>query len=335
MHETFGPLPAKLSQVLQDFQASPEWSTPAPDITWGTPAPTTYKPPALPPAPEPAKFITPAHKKSLPLLHVFVDEYGDRNFKENRESEWFTMTALLVEQEHLDHLRAAISGMRQIYRIPDGNKLHWVEHFRKKQPARRLTALHLLTSIPHIRVVNVLLHKPTISGNAKMRDDSSRSYHMMTLYLLERVAKAAAGWPGGERLAKVSLGVVGGVDHRDTQAHLHAQAILQGHTSRSPFGNLLWPFKWFDSAELDGLQAADIFSGFLTAALVNDDAIYYQKVLKLVTHDSWGNHLGEGMKIFPNEAVPLITASSWWRSCPGARYWVSGELTHRVVPEHG
>lgn len=284
--------------------------------------------------PEPAKFITPAHKKLLPLLHVFVDEYGDRNFKANRESEWFTMTALMVEQEHLDHLRAAISGMRQIYRIPEGNKLHWVEHFREKHPARRRTALHMLSSVPGIRIANVLLHKPTVGANAKMRDDSARSYHMMTLYLLERIAKAAANWPRGERLAKVSLGVVGGVDHRQTLTYLHREAAKEGHTPRSPFGNLLWPFKWLDSAKFDGLQAADIFSGFLTAALVNGDASYYQKVLRLVTHDSRGNYLGEGMKIFPNEAIPLITGSQWWRSCPGARYWVPGELTHRVVPEH-
>lgn len=243
------------------------------------------------------------------------------------------MTALIVEQEHLNHMRAVIAGLRHIYKIPAGSKLHWVDHFKQKQQPRRMTALHMLTGIPNIKVVNVLLHKPTVGGNAKMREDSARSYHMMTLYLLERVARAAAAWPGGERLAKVSLGVVGGVDHRDTLDWLHSAASTEGHTARSPFGNLLWPFKWSDSATLDGLQAADIFSGFLTSGLVNGESVYYKKVLKLVTHDIRGNHLGEGMKIFPNSAIRIVTDSVWWQSCPGARYWVSGELSHRIVPE--
>lgn len=287
---------------------------------------------AEPPAPAPALYKTPIQNKTLPIVHVFVDEYGDRNFKDNRESEWFTMTALMVEQEHLDHMRAAVAGLRSVYRIPDGNKLHWVDHFKQKQEARRFTALHLLTSIPNIRLVNVLLHKPTVGSGAYMRNEQARSYHMMTLYLMERVARAAAGWPGGSRLGKVSLGVVGGVDHRDTMTKLHAAAAL-GNNPRTPFGHLLWPFKWFDSAKLDGLQAADIFSGFLTAGLVNGDPRYFSKVLKHVTTDSWGNHLGEGMKIFPNNAINLVTESVWWRNCPGARYRLPGEWGFRVAPE--
>jgi hypothetical protein len=277
-------------------------------------------------------YETPSQNKVLPKVHVFVDEYGDRNFKDNRESEWFTMTALLVEQEHVDHMRAAVAGLRSVYKIPAGNKLHWVDHFKAKQEARRFTALHLLTSIPNIRLVNVLLHKPSVGLGAHMRNEQARSYHLMTLYLMERIARAAAAWPGGPRLAKVSLGVVGGVDHHDTMTQLHAAALRSD--PRTPFGNLLWPFKWFDSAKLDGLQAADIFSGFLTAGLVSGDGRYYSRVLKLVCTDPRGNHLGEGMKIFPNHAIPLVTGSTWWRTCPGARYWVQGELGARTVPEH-
>ena len=164
-----------------------------------------------------------------------------------------------------------------------------------------------------------------------MRNEQARSYHMMTLYLMERIARAAAAWPGGPRLAKVSLGVVGGVEHRDTMTELHAVALRSD--PRTPFGNLLWPFKWFDSAKLDGLQAADIFSGFLTAGLVNGDPRYFGKVLKLVTTDSRGNHLGEGMKIFPNAAIRLLTEAEWWRNCPGARYRLPGEFGYRIAPE--
>ncbi|GAA1908801.1 hypothetical protein GCM10009688_11460 [Arthrobacter gandavensis] len=305
---------------------SPDWSG-----NWGAPVPATNSPdwsgnwgapvPAPAPTPDPALvlFETPSQHKVLPKVHVFVDEYGDRNFKNNRESEWFTMTALMVEQEHVDHMRAAVAGLRSVYRIPAGNKLHWVDHFKVKQEARRFTALHLLTSIPNIRLVNVLLHKPSVGLGAHMRNEQARSYHLMTQYLMERVARAAAGWPGGPRLAKVSLGVVGGVDHDETMMQLHAAALR--NDARTPFGNLLWPFKWFDSARLDGLQAADVFSGFLTAALVSGDGRYYSRVLQLVCTDPRGNHLGEGMKIFPNNAIRLVTESAWWRSCPGAHYW--------------
>lgn len=315
------------------WEVPPPWEAPAP---WevAAPAPWELPPPwevTAPPVPSPTLYQTPSQNKILPKVHVFVDEYGDRNFKNNRESDWFTMTALMVEQEHLDHMRAAVAGLRSVYKIPEGNKLHWVDHFKRKQEARRFTALHLLSSIPNIKLVNVLLHKPSVGSGAYMRNQSARSYHMMTLYLMERIARAAAAWPGGPRLARVSLGVVGGVDHRDTMTKLHAAALLSD--PRTPFGNLLWPFKWFDSAQLDGLQAADIFSGFLTAGLVNEDARYYARVLKLVATDSRGNHLGEGMKIFPNHAIPLVTESEWWRSCPGARYRVAGEFGSRIVPE--
>lgn len=312
----------------------PGWETPTTTPAssgwgdWETPTTTPISVPA--PVSAPVLYQTPSQNKVLPKVHVFVDEYGDRNFKDNRESEWFTMTALMVEHEHVNHMRAAVAGLRSVYRIPVGNKLHWVDHFKAKQEARRFTALHLLTSIPNIRLVNVLLHKPSVGSAAHMRNEQARSYHLMTQYLMERIARAAAAWPGGPRLAKVSLGVVGGVDHRDTMTQLHAAAL--GSDSRTPFGNLLWPFRWSDSAKLDGLQAADIFSGFLTAGLVSGDGRYYARVLKLVSTDPRGNHLGEGMKIFPNSAIPLVTESAWWRTCPGARYWVQGE-GHRIVPE--
>jgi hypothetical protein len=289
---------------------------------WASPTPAAGLAAAL-------KFETPTHKKQLPKLHVFVDEYGDRNFKNNRESDWFTMTALIVEQEHVDHMRAVIAGMRTVYKIPPGGKLHWVEHFRKRQPVRRQTALSLLTSIPNVKVVNVLLHKPSIGGGARMRNDHARTYNMMTEYLLERVARAARDWPGGERIAKLYLGVVGGVDHRETLTYLHARACMGD--ARVPYGNLLWPLRWFNSAEWEGLQAADIFSGFLTSGVVDRDTSYFPHILKFVCKDSFGHHFGEGMKVFPNEAIEFISTEDWWRVSPGARWWKHG-MAH-VTPD--
>lgn len=47
-------------------------------------------------------------------LNVYIDESGDRNSKDNRQSDYFTMTAVLIEVEHDHQLRMQIEGAQVI-----------------------------------------------------------------------------------------------------------------------------------------------------------------------------------------------------------------------------
>lgn len=256
-------------------------------------------------------FVAPPEKARLKKLFVYVDEFGDRNFKANRQSDFFGMTALIVPEENDRDVRYLHGGLCAIAKVGAGRTLHWVEHFRKNRPESRAFAHDRLAGLTCARLVHVALHKPSITGTAAMRAKQEVAYNYVTKFLVERVARAAADWPGGERVAVMRFGIVGGVDHGESMKYLHHVAAKGRH--EAPWGNLIWPFRWHASGSFTGLQVADAYTSLVMDALVHGSADGLLKSRQLFCGGDAGSPVGPGFYLWPREGYAALRTQQWWR----------------------
>ncbi|WP_329140990.1 DUF3800 domain-containing protein [Streptomyces sp. NBC_00670] len=253
---------------------------------------------------------------SLPKLNVYVDETGDRGFSTS-SSPFFAMCALMVPAEDHWSVKVAAGGLRALIhssRPESTTPLHWVDHFKRKRPERRVAAARTLASMPSAKVIHVIVPKDEVRAWDGMQD-GVRFYNYTTRYLLERVAHAAARWEGGPRLAVVRLGAVRGMDHAETANYL--DWVRQGHvqTWGVPWEHIKWPPTW-TGTDWDGVQLADIHAGLLNCALTgpaNDEDC--AENLLLCKHQLYrspsGMLLGYGVKVMGGTS--FVTTRCWWK----------------------
>ncbi|WP_246421282.1 DUF3800 domain-containing protein [Nocardiopsis metallicus] len=262
---------------------------------------------ALKPAPKAAALLGTA-KHERPLVHVFVDETGDRGFS-TRSSPFFAMTALMVPHEAEASMRCVAGGLR--YHLNTTKPLHWVEHFKAKRWKRRQLAAEQLSSIPGARVVHVVVEKASVRSSAGMRKDSSLFYNYVTRLTLERVAYAAENWPSGPRFGSVRFGSVAGLD---SAAALRYLTRIYSSPSPVPWDCLKWPPVW-RGTEWDGIQLADIHAGILNSALTGDVddpacAAYLLEVRHQLQRSNHGQLFGYGLKVLGDPSY--IRNRCWW-----------------------
>ncbi|MFJ6348633.1 DUF3800 domain-containing protein [Streptomyces sp. NPDC092046] len=256
--------------------------------------------------------LTPAQLGQLPKLHVYVDETGDRGLGPTT-SPFFGMTALMVPAEDDWTVRHAAGGLRTV--IGTTKPLHWVDHFKAKNADRRLWAATVLAQMPSARVIHVIAPKEAVRQNYPGLHDTSRLYNFTTKWLLERVAYAAQGWPGGPRFANVRLGHVRGMDHDATAEYLDRVRRGLHDQYPVPWRHIKWPVAWVGT-DYDGIQLADIHAGILNVALTGapDDEACAENLL-LCKHQLHrtpnGRVLGYGVKVLG--ASTFVTDRCWWK----------------------
>lgn len=257
-------------------------------------------------------MMTDPAKTHLPKVLAFVDESGDRNCDPNRQSDYFTMTAVLVAEEHQDDLKIAVGGLKSLWGIK--KELHWVDHTRGAKASRKDRIAQILGQLP-LTIVHVVLDKTAVWEDSALRTQQSVQYNFATRYLAERIVTAAADWPGGERIAQVMFGLVGGVDDNRTRAYLNHVAA---HTTNVPvpWTNMLWQPVWRPMHAHLGLQAADAYSGMLMAAVRYDDPTW----LIATKHQLWrwrGQIYQRGIKTMPTDR--LLIHRPWWTDAMRAK----------------
>lgn len=259
-------------------------------------------------------MTTPVHPGALAKLGVYVDETGDRGISD-KASPFFAMTALMVPAEDDWTVRYAAAGLRSVIHTsqPDQAKpLHWVEHFKRKHTDRRFRAASALAGMPSAKVVHVIVPKEAARSAPGLKD-TSRFYNYTTRLLLERVAYAAANWPGGQRLAILRLGTVRGMDHTATARYLDWVRANQAYNV--PWRLIKWPPTWMGT-DWDGIQLADLHAGLLNSALTGapDDEACAANLL-LCKHQLYRSHtgrlLGYGVKVLGSDTT-IVTGRSWW-----------------------
>jgi len=222
------------------------------------------------------------------------------------------MTAVLIAKEDEDDLRIAVGGLKALWGI--GGVLHWVDHTRGRKADRRTRIAQTLGALP-LTVIHVVLDKTSVWEDSALRTQQAVQYNYATRYLLERVVTAAQRWPGGERVAQVMFGMVGGVDSRSTLAYLNHVATHPTNVP-VPWANMLWQPVWRPTHAHLGLQAADAYSGMLTAAVRDDKPA----CLVATKHQlfRYRNQLyGWGIKTMPDER--LLIHRDWWRETMRAK----------------
>jgi hypothetical protein len=260
--------------------------------------------------------LTPAELGALPKLSVYIDETGDRGLAQN-SSTFFAMTALMVPAEDDWNVRYTAGGLRHMIHASRPNTtapLHWVDHFKRKHPERRLRAAMSLAQMPSAKVVHVIAPKDAIRSYPGLAN-GVRFYNYTTRLLLERVAHAAKRWEGGSRLAIVRLGAVKGMDHKDTAGYLDWVRQGRVETYNVPWQYIKWPPAW-TGTDWDGIQLADIHAGLLNVALTGSklDNTCAENLL-LCKHQLYrspgGTLLGYGVKVMGDAS--FVTTRCWWK----------------------
>lgn len=230
---------------------------------------------------------------------AYIDESGDRNSGEGRESDHFTMTAVLVEAEHEHQLRMQIEGARAVWGIE--GPLHWVKHLRAKRMDRRRALCEMLALVPSVQVIHVVLDKSRLITLGHLANNQVSAYNYVARLLLEPIAYAANGWPGGCRVAQVYFGMVGGVEPSYVSRYLnHCACHPQGSV---PWDAVKWPLKFEATSARSGLQAADMYSGMLWAAVRHSDRTWLDLVHHQFYRSRSGVITGYGIKVHPAGAA--------------------------------
>lgn len=102
------------------------------------------------------KARTDRSKTGLPRVLAFVDESGDRNCGPRRQSNHFTMTAVLIAAEDVDQLKITVGGLKALWGI--AGELHWVQHARVSKTGRRDQIARVLGALP-AKVIHVVMDR--------------------------------------------------------------------------------------------------------------------------------------------------------------------------------
>lgn len=259
------------------------------------------------------EYTTPIEKRRLKRINVYVDESGDRNFGKTRQSDYFTATAVMIEAENDQDLTYVIGGLKALFQVPQNEKLHWKKHLRQRDEWRRTYAFSRLRNLPGAKVATVTMHKPSLNSHY-LTTTHELSYNYVIKLLLERVVQAAKNWQGGERVAHVRLGVVGGVDHEVTKKYLHSCALHpRPHELETPWENMMWPPVWRQNGDYAGLQIADLYSGAFHCGQTAANTSHLETIKHQITVSEWGQIHGHGVKLYPQNAVGAVRLEPWFK----------------------
>lgn len=179
-----------------------------------------------------------------PGYAIFVDEAGDpgiravRPIVPNGASEWFVMSALVIDQARDNQTLTWVRSIKEAVRQTQRPDLHYN---RLDLPSRRLKAATMLGELP-CRLFVVASHKPNMSGFRNLNAEKIRSQSFFYNWVLRVLLERATGWcrahaidrHGEVRLARLVMSTAGGLDYGQLTAY-HQYLRMQSQGSRRPF----------------------------------------------------------------------------------------------------
>jgi hypothetical protein len=190
---------------------------------------------------------------------AYIDETGDRGTS-NSSSPIFGMAAVLVTDVGAVNLRAAVSQLRSDFGVPANMPMSWKEH--TKTHDRRRRAVEVLSAVQEMKVCYVYVVKSELSPTSYV-SDVARFYNYVAYMLYKSVLWAARNWQGTSANVWTRFGHVRGHDHRTTEAYIRFEASMD---NRVPF-HLEQGLRWVSASQYIESQAADLYGGFLKAAI--------------------------------------------------------------------
>jgi Protein of unknown function (DUF3800) len=194
-----------------------------------------------------------------PRVHVYVDETGDRGGS-SAASPIFGMAALVLDDDGVRNVRAAVDELRADFAVPAGRVMSWKS--AAKTHDRRRRAAEVLSALPGLQVCYVYTLKAELRPGS-YRDNPQRLYNYVAYMIYKASLWAARAWKGSGAEVWTRFGHVVGHDHRTTEAYIRREAARD---PRVPF-EMEQGLRWVSADQYAESQAADLYAGFLKAAL--------------------------------------------------------------------
>lgn len=194
-----------------------------------------------------------------PEVHVYVDETGDRG-SSSVSSPIFGMAAIIVDEQGARNTRDAVQTLRADFKVPVGVVMSWKDHVKTHDRRRR--AADVLGAVSGLKVCYVYVVKSELRPDSYLQDHQ-RFYNYVAFKTYTSALWAARNWKGPSARVWTRFGHVRGHDHRTTERYIRTKAAGD---ARIP-DQMEQGLRWVSADRYLESQAADLFGGFLKAAL--------------------------------------------------------------------
>jgi hypothetical protein len=194
-----------------------------------------------------------------PRVHVYVDETGDRGCS-TASSPIFGMSAIVLDDLGAANVQHAVRALRSDFQVPAGTVMSWKNHVKTHD--RRKRAAHVLSSVVGIKVCYVYAVKNALRKDSYLTDPQ-RFYNYLAYKIYKSAIWAAWTWKGKQAHVWTRFSHVRRHDHRTTEAYIRRQAARD---PKVPF-EMEQGLRWVSADKYLESQAADLYGGFLKAAL--------------------------------------------------------------------
>ena len=226
------------------------------------------------------------------------------------------MSAVIVDEVGAPAVRAAIRRLRCDLDGPESSVMAWKHHVKTHDRRRR--AAELLGGVSGMRICYVYSVKSELRAGS-YRDDPKRFYNYVAYKMYKSVLWAASSWKGPGARLWTRFGHVRRHDHQGTEAYIRRQAAgddkVPDHMEQG--------LKWVSADRYLESQAADIYSGFLKAALWPGGTFGYVEPAYLLS--VWhqlrnSDYCAIPLGIMSMPSNELVTRNPWFpcRPCPQA-----------------
>ena len=232
-----------------------------------------------------------------PLL-AFVDEIGDRGYSK-KSSEYFAMSAVIFPTSTHQKVKDCITKIKTEFGVPLHAALHWRKHCRMHE-YRKFAAMEV-SKLENLTVIFVISDKKTVPH------DHTQFYNIVAAFTLERILKHT------EKLGtttSVRFGHVRGFDHS-----ISLNYFKNRNWQSNNYHRLYEQPKWIPAVSNSGIQIADIYSGILGAAMLQDrfgnfEHSYLETIKHQIRKSSQGQISGYGIKAISLNNDP--ESFKWW-----------------------
>nr|WP_199347695.1 DUF3800 domain-containing protein [Mycobacteroides chelonae] len=256
--------------------------------------------------------------KSRPVtdknVYVYVDETGDRG-SSAESSPVFGMAAVIVDSATAQHLQATIDQLRRDFKVPSGKVMSWKDHLGPHDRRRR--AAQLLVSVPGLTVCYVWALKSALSPGSYL-DDNDRFYNWVAFKTYKSSMWAARNVHGQSARVHFRFGHVRRFDHEKSRQYIEAEAAADPKVPH----HLQASLRWVSADQYRESQAADLFGGFLSAAVwpkgqfQMTEPSYLHTVWPVIRKNPQQCAIPLGLFGMPDHSI--ITGSDWFpcKCCP-------------------
>lgn len=249
----------------------------------------------------------PALALPSPRVYVYVDETGDRGASP-KSSPIFGMAAIIVDDGGAVATREAVKVLREDFKVPADRVMSWKDHVKTHDRRRR--AAEVLGGVRGLKVCYVYAVKSQLRQGT-YRDQPQVFYNFIALKTYKSALWAVRNWKGSRAKVWTRFGHVRGHDHRTTEDYIRREASVD---PKVPF-EMEQGLRWVSSDRYLESQAADLFGGFLKAALWPDGEFGYVEPSYLLTiwhkiRNSEQCAIPLGLMSMPDNS--LVTKNHWF-----------------------